>query len=246
MVAAVATAHFQYLLPSKVLVAATDGRQVELTVAFGHPFVGKMMEMAKPERFGVFHEGKAVDLMNKLVPVRLKGCSAWKCKYDLTTPGEYVFFVRPKPYWEPSEEKFIQHVTKVFVDFMGVEGDWMKPLGLKAEIVPLCRPYGLLEGFVFTGRALFKGKPMKNARVEVEYYADGGMEAANEVLEAWVLQTDETGKFSLALPRAGWWSIAALTEDDVKLKRTGKEYPVEVGAVLWLHVDGKGAWKEKR
>jgi len=38
-----------------------------------------------------------------------------------------------------------------------MEEGWDQPLGLKAEILPLTRPYGLWAGNTFCGKALFNG-----------------------------------------------------------------------------------------
>ncbi|MBW1709668.1 MAG: DUF4198 domain-containing protein, partial [Deltaproteobacteria bacterium] len=36
------------------------------------------------------------------------------------------------------------------------------------------------------------------------------------------------------VPRAGWWGFAALNADDKKIKRSGEEKSVEIGAVIWV------------
>ena len=36
------------------------------------------------------------------------------------------------------------------------------------------------------------------------------------------------------MPFKGWWGFAALIEDDVKIKHKGKDYPVELGALIWV------------
>jgi len=113
---------------------------------------------------------------------------------------------------------------------------WDKPIGLKAEIVLLIRPYGLWAGNIFSGTVLFKGKPVPNAEVEVEFYnGDKSIKAPTEAHVTQVIKADKNGVFSYAMPRAGYWGFSALLEDDKKLKHTdGKEYPVELGAVFWV------------
>ena len=44
----------------------------------------------------------------------------------------------------------------------------------------------------------------------------------------------QEGEFSFAMPLEGWWGFAALIDDDQKIKHEGKEYPVELGAVIWV------------
>jgi cobalt/nickel transport protein len=41
--------------------------------------------------------------------------------------------------------------------------------------------------------------------------------------------------FSYAIPKAGWWGFAALNEASWTLKDpSGKEKPIEIGAVYWV------------
>ena len=49
-----------------------------------------------------------------------------------------------------------------------------------------------------------------------------------------VVNTNEQGEFSFVMPLEGWWGFAALIDDDQKIKHEGKEYPVELGAVIWV------------
>ena len=51
-----------------------------------------------------------------------------------------------------------------------------------------------------------------------------------------MIKTDQSGVFAYAMPWAGWWGFAALSEDTKRLKHKGKEYPVEIGAVMWVRV----------
>ncbi len=37
------------------------------------------------------------------------------------------------------------------------------------------------------------------------------------------------------MPKAGWWGFAALMEGDKPLRLDGKDKPVELGAVMWVH-----------
>ncbi len=49
-----------------------------------------------------------------------------------------------------------------------------------------------------------------------------------------VIKTDGNGVFTYAMPKAGWWGFAALTEDEKTMQHEGREYPVEIGAVIWV------------
>ena len=66
------------------------------------------------------------------------------------------------------------------------------------------------------------------------YNPDRKIKAPSDVYMTQTLKTDEKGIFVFGIPREGWWGFAALTEADHKMKRQGKEYPVEWAGVLWI------------
>jgi cobalt/nickel transport protein len=211
-------------------------RELALDVRFIHPFEGPYMEMARPAAFGVTANGERKDLTDTLAPKKVKGFTTWQAKYSVTRPGDHIFYVEPAPYFEPAEECFIVHYTKVVVGAFGLEEGWDEPVGLKAEIVPLSRPYGLWAGNVFQGVVLVDGRPVPGAEVEVEFYnhRDGIKPPAGPYVTQ-VVKADGAGVFTYAMPRAGWWGFAALTTDEEKVMHSdGREYPVEIGAVIWV------------
>jgi cobalt/nickel transport protein len=232
-----AFSHFQYLVPSDDMVMAEESKNLRIDLLFGHPFEGEYMEMVKPVQFGVRVRGRDTDLMNTLSARKISGFSAWKTQYQITRPGDYVFYVEPAPYFEPAEESFIVHYTKTVVHALGLEEGWDEEIGLKTEIIPLTRPYGIWTGNVFQGIVKAFGEPVPYAEIEVEYFADGKLEAPADPFITQVIKADGNGVFTYACPRAGWWAFAALSEDRVKLTHSdGKDYPVEIGAVFWIRV----------
>lgn len=228
------SAHFQMLLPSKAVIEDQKDAKVHLTYKFSHPFEGQMMNMVKPSEAGVFFNGKKHDLLSSLNEKKDGSLSYWESDYKIKEPNVYQFYVDPKPYFEPAEDKFIRHQTKVIVDAFDSGEGWDEPIGLKAEIIPYTRPYGLYAGNIFTGKVLYKGKPAKNVEVEVEIYNTKGYQAPTSAHITQVVKTDENGVFSFAMPKSGWWGFAALIDDDVQISKDGKKYPVELGAVLWV------------
>ena len=171
---------------------------------------------------------------------------AWEGQYVFKRPGVGIFYVVPEPYFEPAEDKFIEHITKVVVPAFGEEEGWDEPVGLPAEIVPLTRPFGNYTGNVFTGKVLLDGKPAAGVRVEVEYdNKDKAYAAPNEYMTTQVVTTDVNGVFSYAVPFAGWWGFAALSEAPQTIDKDGAAKKVERGAVLWAKfVDPKHAAKK--
>jgi len=232
--AAAASAHFGMIIPSQDVVLEKGTSEVKLTLSFSHPMELEGMDLVKPEQFGVSEGGKKTDLLAGLKEAKVMGKKAWTASHALKEPGVYSFFMIPVPYWEPAEDCFIQHLTKVVIPAFGEEEGWNEPLGLKTEIVPLTRPFGNYAGNVFSGQVLVDGKPAPGTVVEVEYYnADKRYEAPNDYMITQSVLTDANGVFVYAVPWGGWWGFAALTTSDAKLKHEGQDKDVELGAVLW-------------
>ncbi len=235
LAAGTAFAHFGVIIPSDDIVSQGESRKITLDVKFIHPMEGHYMNMARPKQFGVLVRGKKTDLLPSLKQKRVKGFSTWEAEYTIKRPGDHIFYVEPAPYWEPAEETFIVHYTKVIVNSMGMEEGWDQPVGLKTEIIPLTRPYGLWAGNVFQGIVLVNGKPAPFTEVEVEYLNEDGVRIPADPYVTQVVKADANGVFTYAMPRAGWWGFAALSEDEKKIEKDGKLYPVEIGAVLWVY-----------
>lgn len=239
-----ALSHFGAIIPSDAIVTKTDSRTIGLEVKFIHPMEGHYMEMVKPKRFGVLHGGKRTDILATLKAA--KGNSLdhgekftfWKTDYKIRRPGDYTFFVEPTPYWEPAEDLFIIHYTKVCINALGLESGWDEPVGLETEIVPFTRPYGLWAGNLFTGQVLLKGKPVPFAEVEIEYLNEGEEGKVHPPSDPYITQVvkaDGNGVFSYAMPKAGWWGFSALSEADETMKHNGVDKNIEIGAVYWVH-----------
>ncbi len=246
------SAHFQLLIPSDDIVSIKDQKVVDFKLIFSHPMEGgPNMDMERPKAFGVFVNGEKRDLTSTLKPLKVpmfypwnpeykryrrKKVTAWRAVYRIKRPGDHQFYVIPHPYFEKSEEKFIWQITKVCVNAFGNESGWDKALGLRAEIIPLTRPYGIWEGNTFRGLVLMDGKPAKNLEVEVEFYNKSGkVHPSEDCLVTQVVKTDENGTFVYTIPWAGWWGFSALGYGGEMMYK-GKRYPVEMDAVIWVKV----------
>jgi cobalt/nickel transport protein len=233
-----AAAHFQVLLPSTDIVEEQDSRAVEFDLRFTHPMEqGPTMNMAKPRQFGALVSGKQrIDLLGRLKPRKVEGKSAFTCTLQTSSPGDYVVYVEPEPYWEAAEQKMIVHYTKVVIDVLGAEKGWDALVGLPVEIEPLVRPYGLWTGNSFRGIVRYHGKPVPLARVEVEYFNEGRrVKPPRDAFLTQVIKTDANGVFSYTMPRAGWWGFAALIPGEKKmLNPAGKPVEVELGGLMWV------------
>ncbi len=235
VLAAPAFAHFGMLIPSQATVSKGSPRTTEMQISFSHPFEMVGMDMAKPKAYGVVMGGSREDLLGTLKPVTVMDKAGWSSPYTFKKPGVYIFYVDPEPYWEPAEDAFIVHHTKVVVPAFGLEEGWDKAVGRKIEIIPVTRPFGLYAGNVFQGVVRLNGKPLPHAEVEIEFYNRERLEAPNEYLVTQAVKADRNGVFTYAAPAAGWWGFAALTTADYKLKKEGNDKPVEIGGVIWVY-----------
>ncbi len=239
----IASAHFGMVIPSDSMVMQGDNKTVTLMLSFSHPMERIGMELVKPGSFDVMFDSKKQDLLGDLKEIKLMGHTSWQLDYRIKRPGVYTFYLEPKPYWEPAEDCFIIHFTKTVVTAFGDDEGWDEEIGLKTEIVPLAKPFGLYAGNVFQGIVKFNGKPVPYAEVEVEYYnEDGKSEAPSSYMITQTIKADQNGVFTYAAPKAGWWGFAALNGADYKLDHKGEKKDVELGAVLWIKFHD---WKEK-
>ncbi|MCV6545963.1 MAG: DUF4198 domain-containing protein [Cohaesibacter sp.] len=218
---------------------------VPLKLIFWHPFEnGHVMDMAKPQAVYMMHKDKKIDLMPSLKPIKFKGteneASAFDASASIKRNGDYIIVVEPAPYYEESEDIYIQQLTKSFINKGGVPTGWEEPVGLATEIVPLNKPTNILAGSTFTGRVLANGKPVAGAEIEIEYMAAEPDMAKNSPKAATaspmpggavVALSDENGYFSFGIPKAGFWGFAALGSGPAT-EHEGKELSQD--AVIWV------------
>ena len=228
--------HFGMLIPSEPLLTAGSLQTISIKAAFAHPREGLGLPLAKPDRVGVLFAGRTSDLAPQLKSVQVMGEPAWQMDYQPQRPGVYIFHMVPAPYWEPTENCYIIHYTKTVVAAFGADAGWDQEVGLKTEIVPLSRPYGVYAGNLFKGVVKLNGKPAVGSLVEIEYYdREGKFPAANPYLVTQTVKADAGGKFAYAVPHHGWWGFAALNTADYTLPHEGKAQEVELGAVIWVY-----------
>lgn len=234
-----ALGHFQVIKPTNVIVTP-ENRKLKLDLLFTHPMEnGPIMEMASPSQFGVMIASDKQDLIPRLVTKKISGKSTYSMFYTFEKPGDYIFYVEPAPYWEPAEEKFIIHYTKVIINAFGDENGWDRMVGFPIEIEPLVRPYGLWSGNIFRGIVKKDGKPVPYAEIEVEYYNENGkVTIPADPFITQVIKADDRGGFSYAMPKAGFWGFAALIESDRRMKSpAGEMVPIELGGLIWIKVE---------
>lgn len=228
-------AHYGMIIPNDPMISQEDERSVSLTMSFSHPFERDGMMLDRPAGFTVTHEGATTDLLGALEDATVMDAQGFTLDYPLERPGTYIFAMEPQPYWEPAEDAFIIHYTKTYVTAFGDDEGWDAELGLKTEIVPLSKPFGLWERNVFQGIVKLDGAPVPFAEVEVEFLNQSGAASVpDDLMITQTVKADANGVFTYAPPGHGWWGFAALNTADYTLPQDGEEKAVELGAVIWV------------
>lgn len=249
-------AHFQLLYTPEA--ALNESAAVPLALVFSHPFDnGFTMDMGEPEEFYVLSQRgpeaarEKIDLREYLEPIVWAGVENEASAYLANPPrrvtrslGDYTYVLKPAPYYEGGEDKYIQQITKTVVNVGGIPGAWDEPLGLPVEIVPLDKPYANWTGGVFRAIVLANGEPVPHAEVEIEYLnhepdiearrfdPKGRTMAPQGSFVTLSIRADANGQVIIGLPAAGWWGICALDLDGDELTHDGR--PLSLDAVLWV------------
>lgn len=240
---AMASAHFLLEYTTDAMIERPGDVPVKLI--FWHPFDnGHVMDLEMPEEFFMIHNGEKVDLKGSLEPTKFSGAQnegmALRGRVPVKRSGDYVLVTVPVPYYEQSEDIYIQQFAKAFLNRNGLPTDWMEPVGLPTEILPLNKPYNVLAGSTFTGQVLTNGEPAAGVEIEVEYMAaEPDMDSAASTAPlvspppggAVVAVSDANGYFTFGIPKSGYWGFAALGSGPVT-EHEGKDLSQD--AVIWI------------
>lgn len=249
-----AFAHFQMVYTPNT--ALEKGETIQLRHIFTHPFADEhTMDMGKQhdskelkgvEEFYVINKEEKTDLKSTLKSIDFKGNAnkgkAYASEYKARKMGDHLFVLTPAPYYEANDDAYIQQITKMVVNVSGIPTNWDDELGLKAEIVPLTKPYSIWEGGSFTGIVKSNGKIVPYAEIEVEYLnrdvdiknnqmGKSKVEAPQDSFVTMSIKANKDGEFTFALPKAGFWGFAALGVGSDK-EYKGKELSQD--AVIWV------------
>lgn len=244
-----ALAHFQLIYTPEININKSG--DVPLKLIFWHPMEnGHVMKMEQPQEFYSVFRGQKTDLSSSLKPFTFKGREnsneAYEGSVNLKRNGDYALVVVPTPYYEENEDIYIQQISKTYINKGDIPSDWNTPLGLKTEIVPLNKPYGVLAGSTFSGVVLADGKPVPYTEIEIEYLVAEPNMASNSVSSdktasipggALAISTDHEGRFTFGIPKAGFWGFAALGSGPDK-EHKGKELSQD--AILWIKAHEMG------
>jgi cobalt/nickel transport protein len=252
-----ASAHFLVIYTPDTLV---EGSEVTFKVVFTHPFnAGHTMDMGKNaqgevmgfEEFLVVHKGETMDLAWELEEITFASLENSGVAYDFTLSrdngfrggGDWVIVGVPAPYYEESEDIYIQQITKTMVNKGDIATDWSDRVADGyPEIIPYVKPYAVWQGGMFRGKVVDgKGNPVPRAEIEVEFInydvdMDANKFTGNPKIQkeghgAAVILADLQGDFEFIPPKAGFWGFAALGAGG-EMMHDGRELSQD--AVLWI------------
>lgn len=242
--------HFTMVLPGGDMKVtqedfiAEKGETKNIIIAWGHPYEHILFDC--PENLQVSIR-KPDGTKKELTPseTTIQGHQAYEVSYTVDQRGDSIISVRLV-----AQDHGLIDYTKTIIH-CGEEQwkGWDAKVGQEVEIIPYMRPYGMEEGFVFSGKALYNGEELANATIEVEEYHQ--KEKANEIVSeaenkypydppmvfTRVTKSNSDGEFSYTLDEPGIWYVGATKEMENELPRRGviqlpilEEFPEEASA----------------
>jgi len=231
-----ASAHFTMLFPGKSMdvtpedyIAKEVGETKTIWILWGHPYEHILFDC--PEELDV-SVSDPDGVVTPLTPsaITVEGVKAYEVSFTVEKMGDYIVYAK----LNAAEEHGLIDYTKAVIH-CGEEAwkGWDAEVGQEAEVVPFTRPYGVEEGFVFTGKALYDRSALSDADVEIEMYHTkaAGEEVVKEAEEMFpydppmmftrVTKTDKNGEFAYTLDEPGIWFVGATKEIEGELARRG-------------------------
>jgi len=237
--AGMASAHFTMVFPSDSEgtvwdVAPEDyiaelGDTKTVYMMWGHPYEHILFDMASVPAVSVMKPDGTVE---QLTPEEITvdgmdedgntGVSfiAYKASFTVDQDGDTVVFVK----YEDEDENLIDYTKAVIHSGEEMWEGWDAEVGQQTEILPYMRPYGMEEGFVFAGKAMYNGQPLTDAPVEIEIYhtLDLGIEIVELAEEMYsydppmvftrLTKSNDNGDFVYSLDEPGIWFVGATME----------------------------------
>ncbi|MCL2122770.1 MAG: DUF4198 domain-containing protein [Desulfovibrionaceae bacterium] len=245
--------YFAILRANPPLVSDPKCKEISVSIAFGHPFAQTATDMDLVQMFAAVKypakkDGQTLrhEFLDTLKPIKYLKKNAWGGTIPLPDPGLYQLVLETRPYWEETQGIFLQQFAQTLVPVQGYEHGWEIPVGLKLEILPLTRPFGLTAPALFTGRVLFDDKILSDTPVRIEYLNEDKRAVPSPYHQTQRLLTNEHGVFSFVCPHSGWWGFAAVTKGDPLKGPDGQPKKTELSGVLWIYIDPPVSPKKKQ
>ena len=245
--------YFAILRTDPPMIHDAKYKELNIAIAFGHPFAQTATDMDLVQMFAaiqypVKEDGQILrrEFLDTLKPAKYLKKTAWAGTIPLPGPGLYQLVLETRPYWEEAQGLFLQQFAQTLVPVQGCEHGWDIPVGLKLEILPMTRPFGLAAPALFTGRVLLDGKNLSDTPVRIEYLNEDKRTVPNPYHQTQRVRTDERGVFSFVCPHPGWWGLAAVTKGDPLKGPDGQPKDTELAGVLWIYIDPPSAIPRKK
>jgi len=246
-------AYFTILRAHPPLVSDPKCKEISVSIAFGQPFAQTATDMDLVQMFAAIKypakkDGHIIrhEFLDTVKPTKYLKKNAWTATIPLPEPGLYQLVLETRPYWEETQGIFLQQFAQTLVPVQGCEHGWDIPVGLKLEILPLTRPFGLVAPALFTGRVLLDEKVLPDNSVRIEYLNEDKRTVPSPYHQTQHVRTDEHGVFSFVCPHSGWWGFAAVTRGDPLKGSDGQAKNTELSGVLWIYIDPPVIPKKKQ
>ncbi len=238
--AGMASAHFTMVFPSDTEDTVWDvtpedyiaelGDTKTVYIMWGHPYEHILFDMASvPEVSVMKKDGTVEQLTTEEITVdgmdedgELGTFKAYKASFIVDQDGDTIVFVK----YEDIDEDMIDYTKAVIHCGVEMWEGWDAEVGQQTEIIPYMRPYGMEEGFVFSGQAMYNGQPLTGAPVEIEIYhtLDLGIEIVELAEEMYsydppmvftrLTKSNDNGEFVYSLDEPGIWFVGATMEPE--------------------------------
>jgi len=235
-----ASAHFTMVFPSDSENTIWDvtpedyiaelGETKTVYMMWGHPYEHILFDMATvPEVSIMKPDGTVEQLTTEEITVdgmnedgELATFKAYKASFTVDQHGDTVVFVK----YEDDGENLIDYTKAVIHCGEEMWEGWDAEVGQQTEILPYMRPYGMEEGFVFSGQAMHNGEPLTDAPVEIEIYhtLDLGIEIVELAEKMYpydapmvftrLTKSNDQGEFVYSLDEPGIWFVGATMEPE--------------------------------
>ncbi len=224
------------------------GKTVTWILFRGEPFQGIIYDLKPPKAFINTPDHQTAPVTLSRIQIKDYQTGLKRYAFLLTfTPikkGDHYLCLISQEHYLPELNEVWQEFTKVPLH-VEEESSWDRPVGLKLEIIPLIRPYGLMSGQIFRGKLLYEDRPAPGVLIQITRYHGvfiprnaiprDAFGNPNYPLMYLSVKTDENGYFSVSLNQPGWWLISARMPHgytNLGLQRL----PLIIRGSLWVYI----------
>ncbi len=238
--AVIGSAHFTMVFPGDSAESVWDvtpedyiaelGDTKDIYIMWGHPYEHILFDMSTVPEISVTKPDGTVEEL-EVEEITVDGMDengnmgtfvAYKTSFTVDQMGDSVISVK----YEDIDEDMVDFTKAVIHSGEEMWVGWDSEIGQDTEIIPYMRPYGMEEGFVFAGKALYNGEALTDADVEVEIYhtLEEGIEIVEAAEEKFpydapmvftrLTKSNAAGEFLYTLDEPGIWFVGATMEPE--------------------------------